>query len=566
MKKLYTAVLFTIATTGLMAQAPIWSNDFSDASTWTMGNLNSTTGSWVIGTTAPSGDFPIAAIASTTAANGFALYDSDLLCGSDNAYIQNTTPIDLTGHPYVLLQFQEYYRNYSGETFVDVSNNGTDWTTTQVNSTLASNASTANPTTMSVSITATAGGQSTVYIRFRYVGNCDYSWMVDDAVIVPQPNNDLTVVGSSTTAFDNITTITYDSLPYTIYPVSELRPLGLNMTVTNSGAAIASNVTTTITTSDGYSDTHNSGTIDQEDTVLYYAPAYTPTAAVGSYAINYSVASDSTDANPADNQVSDTVKVSSFIYARDKGILDGGYNDTDQGAAFKIGNVFHTIADETLYGIDVAFPTTSAVGMELNAQLLDPNDATFPPLAETSYRMIYSSDLCPTGGHKFVSFIFDTPVQLTAGSDYMVAVQHFGGANVLVGTSGISPEQTSFIYQQSSDTWFYVTSTPMVRMNFSMSIGIAENDMNNGIGLGQNYPNPADNGGTRIDVSLAHSTQVNMVLRDVSGKLVQTLENSTMAPGVHHVDVNTANLGEGVYFYTLTTSNMVSTKRMTVVH
>jgi hypothetical protein len=38
-----------------------------------------------------------------------------------------------------------------------------------------------------------------------------------------------------------------------------------------------------------------------------------------------------------------------------------------------------------------------------------------------------------------------------------------------------------------------------------------------------------------------------------------------MAPGLHHVDVNTANLGAGVYFYTLTTNNMTSTKRMTVV-
>jgi hypothetical protein len=203
--------------------------------------------------------------------------------------------------------------------------------------------------------------------------------------------------------------------------------------------------------------------------------------------------------------------------------------------------------------------------LELNAQLLDPNTANFDPLAETGYRTIFPSDLSTNTTAKFVSFIFDTPVQLTAGSDYLVVVQHFGGADVLIGTSGISPAQTSFIYQQSSDTWFYVTSTPMVRMNYNINIGISEHDIQNGVGLGQNYPNPANNGSTTIDVSLAHSAQVNMVLRDISGKLVQTLEDRTMAPGLHHVDVNTANLGAGVYFYTLTTNNMTSTKRMTVV-
>jgi hypothetical protein len=568
MKKLYSAMLFAIATTGLMAQTPIWSDDFSDPSTWTMGNLDGTTGSWVIGSTAPSGDFPIDPIASTTASNGFALYDSDLLCDEDNAYIQNATPIDLSGHPYVMLQFQEYYRNFQGETFVDVSNNGTDWTSTQINSALATNVATTNPLLISMPITATAGGQATVYIRFRYVGNCDYSWMVDDAVILPQPDNDLTVVGTATTAWDNITTVTYDSLPYTIYPISELRPLGLNMTLTNNGAAVASDVTTTITSTDGYSDTHNSGTLAQGDTITYYAPAYTPSPTVGSYTINYSAGSDSTDATPTDNTGTQTVQVSNFIYARDGGIVEGGYNDTDEGTAFKIGNIFHTIADETLYGIDVAFTSTSAVGVELNAQLLDPNESDFPPLYQTAYHTLTTGDLSTSGTTRFVSFIFDNPVQLTAGTDYLPVVQHFGGANVIVAAGGLSPDQTSFLQRSSipaPDNWFYVTLAPIVRMNFDSHIGITENDINNGVGLGQNYPNPANNGSTRIDVSLQQSAHVNMVLRDISGKLVQTLEDRTMAPGLHHVDVNTANLGAGVYFYTLTTNNMTSTKRMTVV-
>ena len=58
----------------------LFSNDFSDPSLWTMtDHANGGTQNWVIGTAAPSGSFSsgMGAIASTTASNGFAMYDSD---------------------------------------------------------------------------------------------------------------------------------------------------------------------------------------------------------------------------------------------------------------------------------------------------------------------------------------------------------------------------------------------------------------------------------------------------------------------------------------------------------
>jgi hypothetical protein len=87
--------------------------DFSDASDWTFGNVGTATGSWVVGTTVPAGDFPIAGILSTTAANGFALYDSDLICGSaDNAFVRLANPVNLTGEVSVAVRFQQHYRKF----------------------------------------------------------------------------------------------------------------------------------------------------------------------------------------------------------------------------------------------------------------------------------------------------------------------------------------------------------------------------------------------------------------------------------------------------------------------
>ena len=62
--------------------APFWSNDFSTQSDWTMVDLlNGGLQNWVITTNGPVGSYSgtMGVINSTTAANGFALFDSDAL-------------------------------------------------------------------------------------------------------------------------------------------------------------------------------------------------------------------------------------------------------------------------------------------------------------------------------------------------------------------------------------------------------------------------------------------------------------------------------------------------------
>ena len=57
---------------------PIWSDDFSSPSKWVISKDPSTTDNWIIGTTPPL--HTLDRIKSTTASNGFALFDSDKLC------------------------------------------------------------------------------------------------------------------------------------------------------------------------------------------------------------------------------------------------------------------------------------------------------------------------------------------------------------------------------------------------------------------------------------------------------------------------------------------------------
>jgi hypothetical protein len=592
MNKLYAALVGTIVAGSAMAQsrtlapakkyaqapvhpihqsthaqrgAAIWSNDFSNPSDWQMGGDGAN--DWVIGQVAPSGSFPSPAIASTTADNGWAIYDSDLYCASsDDAWMQYTSPIDLTGFASVQLQFEELYRNFHSITWVDVSTDGLFWTPFQVNSNVATNASSANPETVTVPISSVAGNQGSVFIRFRFtsVAGCDYAWQVDDVSISAITGYDLLTTEANTTAYDYFTTTTWDSLPYSVYPISEIRPLALNMKYTSNSVA-AENATATITTSDGFSAT-NTGSIEPSDTVHYYSAPYTPSASVGVYNINYTVSGDNPDLDTTNNSKSNSVEVSTGVFARDDNNLAYLLYDDTLGSAFKVGNGFHVNSDEMLYSIDAAFYTSSEVGsgLELNAQLLDANSANFDPLAESQYHTLVESELSAAGAGNFVRFYFNPPVQLTAGTDYLAVVQHFGGVVLDVGAGGTSAAQTSFIYQSSDATWYYTTRTPMVRMNFDAPTGVAAIAMQNGVGLGQNVPNPANNTST-VSYSLDHGAQVNLNLFDINGKLVRTLVNGNMAAGNHRVDINTADLQEGVYFYTLTTGKNTSTKRMTVV-
>lgn len=170
-----------------------WSDDFSNPANWTISNQAGNSDNWVIGTTPPSGSFAIPVIASTTAANGFALFDSDLLCsGNQIADLTTANSISTIGHSVVQLQFQQYYRRFDDSCIVFVSIDGTTWTAFPVNYTLANNDFvSANPEIVNIDITSVAANQATVWLRWEFyspstfVGpagapGCAYAWMIDD--------------------------------------------------------------------------------------------------------------------------------------------------------------------------------------------------------------------------------------------------------------------------------------------------------------------------------------------------------------------------------------------------
>jgi hypothetical protein len=82
--------------------------------------------------------------------------------------------------------------------------------------------------------------------------------------------------------------------------------------------------------------------------------------------------------------------------------------------------------------------------------------------------------------------------------------------------------------------------------------------------LAQNYPNPF-NPSTVIEFTIPDDRFVDLRVYDVMGSEVTSLVSERMSAGTHNVIFNALNVPSGVYFYTLTAGDFVSTKKMMLV-
>ncbi len=86
------------------------------------------------------------------------------------------------------------------------------------------------------------------------------------------------------------------------------------------------------------------------------------------------------------------------------------------------------------------------------------------------------------------------------------------------------------------------------------------------IGLGQNYPNPAE-GITRIPVEIPENVnQLNLIVTDLNGKVVKRLNLTNLSAGSEMIELDVNDLPNGQYFYTIETNGVKESKKMTVNH
>ena len=549
----------------------LWSNSFNTPSDWVINNTAGTPGlGWEFSSNPAA--IPVTQLspfASTTAANGFLFVNSDAnnTADFDGTFINTTATtsatINLTGQPVVRLRYQHNFRWWHDTRGVSVSaDNGATWTDFEMsneNDYSLPNQNAGNPEQTVIDISSIAGNQAQVKIRFYYNDN-DYwgwYWAVDDVALFVPEDNDLVMLGGywgSTGAWGA-------RLPYYQIPLSQLAPLDVAGIVKNYGALDQNDVVFTAALASGVwsgSSAPEAVLTGATDTISLTA-ALTPPAIVATHVINMSVSSSATDAVPADNSIlaAASVSVNNFIYARDKGTATNGtYN---QGMGFEAGNVFDIYAAANLSGIDAYIATNAVAGAEVYAKLysVDPTATTtaaaFVFVDESAPYILTAADL----GQKITLALSAGAAPLSAGVSYVVVLGSYGdgGAtnDLVISTAGVSEASTSYYYDMTDNTWYYTTSTPMVRMNFDPSVGVNEVEDNLGLRV---FPNPANE---VINISLNKEVSATLTLLDVSGKVVRTQALNGIS-----TSINTASLNSGVYFVTINDGTSVSTQKVVI--
>ncbi len=552
-------------------RAVIWSDDFSVPANWTMSNTSTPAQNWEIITTGAwptnlsSQGFPV--FVSPSGGN-FALINSDLAGASavQRADITTANSINLSANPAVVLEFYNYTKVFFDSLIVQVSNNGTTWVSYPVNTQYgytyggSNYVTTPNPEKVTVNITPTAGGQATVWIRFRYKGAYDWFWAIDDVSISDLAPNDI-VLGA----------VFYGE--YSRIPVGQQMPITLGAGIANIGAAAQTNVVLNVAVNNtvftGSSAVLASMAVGETDTVAI-TTQFTP-GGIGDYAFAFAAIQTETDANPANNATSDdTIKVTANTYARDSYQYTGNGVWNGAGEPFELGNLYSIATNTIAISINFVLQGSTSLGSIVAVKLYDATLVNV--IASSNPYTILSADIPSSSGINPISVTlpFTSPAVLEADSSYVAVVEflNLSGTDTVVlatGSNIAQQSQTSFLYDTPTATWLTISSTPMVRLCFDFSVGINEANSANGITLFQNQPNPFSNISV-ITYELEKSASVALSVYDVTGKKVAEQNEGNQSKGQHTINVDAGNLSAGVYYYSLTVGKHVtSTMKMVVI-
>ncbi len=558
-------------------RAILWSDDFSNAATWVTGHDGTLALDWVIGTGVPSGGAPIAGIESTTAANGYGMVDSDAFNNQTTTYEQShmttAAPIDLTGFPNVILEFQTFYRKWTDEEcYVVVQTTNTGWPVLDPTSDIsmmpnvyrvfpgmATQAPVDNPTTIRLNISASAGGQSQVYVRFYWSGIYGYAWMVDDVNISEQYQHDARM-------FDGYITHVGDGTEYGRIPSTQI---GTSMTVggfvENLGSDALSNVLLTCeirndqTSALVITTSASTATLAPGDTLILESIETLPTLDLGTYTATYTATSDQ---QASEEDLTNNTWLRFFEITADEFSLDNidnyppgvellaatGTNSFTGGEdGLMLFTQYSIKQEQVVYGMQFLLANGTVEGGTVTGAVHDTTDVLADvvdaPLGTTAEYTISAGDLASG----VVTLAFSSPITLPVGA-YYAGIELYSNANtndtrVLDDVTVPQPGMASAIYLAGDQVYSNGTAYA-IRLLFNNDVAVAEVNSLSGISM---YPNPS-NGVVTISASTTDKYTVEVM--NLLGEVVRTdnfnlnlnMDLTGLAKGVYTVRVSTPTL------------------------
>lgn len=565
-------------------------------------------GGWKWMNAASASPYSLGTIASTSASNGWMLYDSDSIGTAFpsvtplEGYLTSGT-INCAGHASVRLQFQEKYRKFNDSTFVDVSNNnGTTWVRydIKVNKNLATNVSTGNPEVVSVNISAVAAGSSTVKIRFYYKGMTaggSYSWLIDDVELSELPAVDIELPRSG------VLTATGSFAAIPLHFLTE--PLDLYAILNNNGGTDQNSLNANVKIYDGSTMVFDKSVpagplpIAAEDSLAIWTDTDAfPVTDTGFYTAAFSIAATGDEAS-SDNMDTTYFNITNDLFSMNSGSLVGGYyihrpSSVSPGEASNVmGTRFQMPGGimDTLTGIRASFASTTSAGVVVNAQVykFDESALSWTIVTDMKPVTLTAADISTSSSIKYVTFVPDFVANgvesyiLDGGSTgavYAAVIQSNGATpsqTVVINASevpSIDFEPSVGIYDSSMNNGgvnfaidglpFGLPSVPLVQMVFGNASTVGISNINNTMVLGNAYPNPA-NTEVSIPVQLQVTGNVTVNITNAVGQTVAIQNLGKVAAGQKATATfNTQALANGVYFYTVEANGQRLTQRFAV--
>jgi Secretion system C-terminal sorting domain len=552
-----------------------------------------TTPIWMIATTnSPAGEFSssLPALASPTAANGWAIFDCDLYNtpisnGVEDVSGSLSTPsINCSALSSVIVEWSQYFRyccfSASPLTLEVSTDGGTNWTVFPAQGTFvpSANSLSANPLTTKVDISCAAAGQPNVLVRWGYntavaAGYSHYFWGIDDISIYDNAStNDLEIIQVTNGDVFNIWEYRVTPFEQRVYAADGGMLVGviyknngsadqtntvINIDILDVTGAVVGNAVSNLFTMESFGNTPECPSFLND--TLYIQTNWEP-AAIGDYTIRASITSlDATDESPTNNTMDKAIVYSTDEYGHDdEGALDveitprdsdtspGEFDPTGYGAFYTVPN-----PGSMAYGVTAWFGPTTDDLAEFAAILFEgsPNDAV--ALAAMDYTV---DPAWVNSGYEY--FPYDAPVDLIPGTAYFGAVmnENTSPLQLTIAADGESDtDNSTAVYEIAGDgtfVWFGSQNwSPAVRLILSERVTVDEINSDN-LTFFQLAPNPAVDV-TRVNFELKSNSNVAYEVRDINGKLISFSNMGKFSAGKNSFDLNVSSYNAGNYTVSL---------------
>ncbi len=550
------------------------------------------------------------ALQSTTADNGWMIFDSDLNCnegvGQDAWLI--SPAIDASDKEIVFIRFQTFYRRFLDRGNLRVGtdlNNLDSWATIDVFPGLANNAygggdATVNPTLKFFNISEWAAGESAFYFAFQFLSTtavstsnligCAYSWQVDDVELTDQ---DLTIQNDM-----RVNSNFFAIAPNAVTPASQVEPFGFIADIQNVGGATQESSTLTLAIENAdeeviFTSTLNYGSIAPDSLAenVFFPDEFTPPAVPDEiYFGTYTLAIDGADDEVPDNNFREfSFVVSDSVFSKELGQGLGGRRASGN-LSYSWGNIYYVPNGEGLAANSISFALANAdrlPGRSLVTYLykwngdtngddqINPAEYGQAPVAFNSYEVqgdenglitvpvdIDGNQIALEDGAHYIAVIqFATEVNDTM---FLLSTDRFNySAMAFYSDSLDRPRYGSAIDSGNSGTYDYVfTVVPVVRLNIGPLVSVQEQPLP--AGAVSVFPNPADE---QFVLSLnldSPSSKVEISIMDISGKVLSLGRYQNLYR--EQLTIPTAKLPSGTYTVKVRTDKGVTTKRLVVQH